>query len=354
MTNILKYSGLVILSLWLIISTFFSYTYLKFGWEEVKYSTWNSLIGDDYLKRPTINQQLSIDIKEVEPVLYHRIKAIAQGDVLEEIRIVSASNIGIPHGSYAYLQDSFQVLFENWPKVLKEFSNDHIYGIYIVAGLRSSGRIYQVHDSDKFVIIINESVLSKDPNVWMTETEESGIKYSSVNEEFEVIIESSCSPVLTLENILIHELGHAFGVAHKLTTSFDHKLESCTSLPFYDKSYSKSIEFEPLSRYADHFNALVYYGDEESKILFSDYQELVVDLEKTSFPTMYASKNEMEFFAEIFYSYVHCEIQNKPFKYLLTDSNGKTTEVGNGIYDERCAYERAIIAAYFEESYAND
>jgi hypothetical protein len=352
--KLIKYFGLTILTVWFLIASFFSYLFLRGGWEEMKHDKWEALTIPEYLKKALVSQQLDIEAKEEELSFHQKIKPLKSSSTLEQIqKAYEYDRIEISLDSYEYLQDSFQLLFEKWPTPLKQFSNEHIYRVYVVKNIPSSAGIFQILNTDKFVVIVNEDVIKKEPNYWMTETEKSSFRYTSNIEKLEVIIENDSSPILTLENILIHEIGHAFGVVHRLTTDFDHKLKPYTSFQFYHNSYSNRIEFEPINKYAGHFKALTFYGYEGDKLSFIDYSELLNDLDKTSFPTMYSSKNELEFFAEMFYSYVHCELQKKPFRYIITDADGKIEEFSNGIKDERCEYERNIIAKYFEENESN-
>lgn len=361
MKKTIKYIAWVFCVIWVITSTFFTYIFFRNSWEDFKHDNWESLVISPDLKIPVIDQNLNIEIESQKILFHKRIQPIKGNNLYHEIQEKYKSEfvgLGIPQNSFEDIQQEFENIYQKWPKTLRLFADKHIYRILIVQGIHTTARIFQINNTDQFVIVVNEKVLTKDANTWMTETEELVFNYSIIEEseyslakeKLEVVIENENDNILTLENILVHEIGHAFGVIKGITTNFNQKIDSCFKFNFFEKNYTNRVVFETKNKYADDYKAMTYYADPFEKLSFLNYADLINNLEKTPFPTMYASNNHLEFFAETFYSYVHCELQKKPFKYILTDSNGNVTEVFNGITEERCAYERNIIASYFDNS----
>lgn len=106
---------------------------------------------------------------------------------------------------------------------------------------------------------------------------------------------------------------------------------------------------EPKDKFLDRYKALTYYGYPSDKLSYEQYKELAISLDKTPFPTMYGSTSQLEFFAETFYSYVHCVIQNKPYEMSLVEGGNEKEIILNGVLSDRCKTQREIIAQYFKE-----
>lgn len=236
-----------------------------------------------------------------------------------------------PAGDYTTLPDQFRPIFDAWPPALKHFADTIIYRVLIVSDLPSSGRILTIEGSDKFVVLIDERTLAMSANDWATQSEETSFHYQDERQRLRVEIEGNDDPILTFENILIHELGHAFGRTLGITPDFDYTLDQNT-YPFFENTFISTVEFERKHSEDLVYNNIIYYGEAQEVLDFEGYYHLVEDLENTSYPTIYSSRNPLEFFADTFYSYVHCVLQSKPYEFIITDSGGSVRKVSNGIY----------------------
>ncbi len=114
------------------------------------------------------------------------------------------------------LIDQLLISIDKWPNNVSEYFWNHVAHIYIVDGLYSSGMADCMDMNETFIIFLNKNILTKSPNKWITEAEESSFKYQNEIETLKIKIEDSDSPHLTAETIIIHELGHIISLNKKL------------------------------------------------------------------------------------------------------------------------------------------
>ncbi len=345
MKKAIKVIGLIVLVLWIVVTTFVSYISIRNNWESIQLHQWEFLMPLGMVTQGT-NNNLNLRLPTDEPMQFcERISPMKFDKLgLALSPKYTSGQLDPPDNSVEYLTSEFVPIFNQWPQALKNFAEDHIYQIVIVKNRKSSARIFAVQNSDKFIVIVNEHVLKQSPNDWIRESEETAFYYDTPTDEVLTFqIEMQDDPILTFENILIHEIGHAFGVVKGLTTDLNEKMNPCNSLDFFNEDYQGYIWLKRKNLLDDRYESLQYYR--EDILSFEQYRELLVGLEDTSYPTLYGATHPMEHFAETFYSYVHCELQKKPYRYILTTSDGKETIIENGIVEKRCARIKEIIHA---------
>ncbi|MEQ9220293.1 MAG: hypothetical protein RLO17_19730 [Cyclobacteriaceae bacterium] len=344
---------IIFITLWLILTTFISYIFLKETWTDFLIEDSKSfipLLTDDQINYE--NEELQFDQYFIETPFVERLENLEESTFWSVLQYELGVFVETPKGDNDEYFERFKTLYESWPDKLKYYAENLIYKVYVVDGLPSSGQIVSINDRSGFIILISESKMLMKPNDWATSVEELNFNPIVDNLSFRVIMEDSDDPILTFENILIHEIGHAVGVATELTPDFTNRGLLKTSFPFYEETYDEFvIRFKKKNKNEQLYARLHYYDTTHfQKLDFSEYKELLVNLEETSFPTTYSSRNHSELFAEMFYSYVHCVLQNKPYKYVVTRDNDQELAIENGIRKERCGYERSFIEHLFKTS----
>jgi hypothetical protein len=326
--RVFKYTLLCILCLWLLVSTFLAYILLRNTYADYKYDQ----LKASYESNPANYYELK-DFTQ-DSLFINRITACKDQAVLKLLqteqklrgyeKTISAGKVNTS------VINSFKTYFINWPQKIKAFCDQEIGGVYSVKNLSSSALTIS-NAAGRYIIFINEQIFEEKANDWSNRIESMPIDFQNSSLRLNHIIEndSSNTPSATLENILLHEIGHCMGDKYGLTPSFSHKVKE--TMDFFKDVYSVSYyELMPEEKYKD-LQTLKFYSDED-KISTSALIELLRKLEGSPFPTLYSAQNEFEFFAEYFYSYLHCIVQKKPFKYRVYEGNNVVLEVENNIY----------------------
>ena len=257
-------------------------------------------------------------------------------------------------------QAEFDSLFIQWPAFLKKFSIDHIKEIYIVKGLGSFGTVLKRKKQGHFIVLLNESLLSTAPNDWASKAELKFLDSYSVYmsllfdkknvKKFEVRIENNDEPILTLENVLIHEIGHIFGDLSGLTPRLFTKNENCY-YPFYSKNLYCLSDYIALS--APPAKGLIdfyFLNENEERWDILGFIDLSNSMANSSYSTIDTMINSNEFFAECFFSYVHCVLMKRPFFYTIS-TELEQFQVQNGFVAERCSFEKSLIELKITETF---
>jgi len=330
MKKVFKYILLSIISLWLLFTSFVTYRFFSNSWTEFKF--------DENKFKRSHNPIWTIGTPTTQIPFIKRISSCNENYILEFIsleRQLQNLKVDVKSGLINEgLINQFKIVYDKWPDGLKRFSENHISNVFIVKNLGSSGYTFTANDSS-FIIFINEDILKERPNDWFNRTEGDCIQNKGSSFLINHLIEDSSnnSPVYTLENILIHEVGHCVGVVEGLTPTFDRKIRLPNELNFYDGTYDvQLINLELKSPYSEIFTKLKYYSPE--KLTFNEYSLMLDELSNSPFPTTYSTQGQLEFFAEYFYSYIHCILQKRPFEYRFINNNRIIKSVGNGIYNQ--------------------
>ena len=330
MKKTLKYVLITITGLWIVFTSFVTYKYFSNSWENFqvieKRKQWSN--------NPIWNNKLiSIDTSFKNRIVSCNEKYILDFITLE--KQLQNKDVKISAGSInADLINQFGKLYEKWPEGLRKFSEKYILNVFIVKNLGSSGYTFTADDSS-FIIFIDESVLNERPNDF-NRTENNCIQFEGTPFLINHVIEEDLNnlPVYTLENILIHEIGHCVGIVKGLTPTFDRRIPLPNELNFYKGCYEVNfIELKELNPYRDKFNKLKYYSNDK-KMNCEEYLVVLDDLKNSPFPTTYSTQGQLEFFAEYFYSYIHCIIQKRPFEYRVFNNNKLIKSVRNGIINQ--------------------
>ncbi len=161
-----------------------------------------------------------------------------------------------------YVIDSFKTYFVGWPKKIKEFCDQEIGGVYSVKNLRSSA-VTISNAAGHYIIFINEQIFEEKANDWCNRIDSMPVDFHNSSLRLSDIIEiDSCNTQsATLENILLHEIGHCIGDKYGLTPSFSHKVKETKE--FFKNVYSVSYYELMLEEKYKDLQALKFYSDEE-------------------------------------------------------------------------------------------
>jgi hypothetical protein len=325
--KIFKYISFGFLILWIVVTSFISYRYLSKSYSDFK----NDQLIEIFKRNPT--NFYSLDEFTNDSLFINRIRPCKNSNLLEFVGTnekLSNNNKNISSGIVDLdVIEQFKRYYENWPAKLKYFCNHQIAGVYSVKNLTTSAITF-VNLNGCYIIFIDEEIFKEKANDWASRIESTAIELKKSSVKVLNIIEADSNNTrgATLENLLLHEIGHCIGEYNGLTPGFSNKLKE--PLNFYKGVYSVSYyELKPETQY-DQFKDIQFYS-KESQISVDHYIELLKKLQTSPFPTMYSTKTELEFFAEYFYYYIHCVVQNKPFKYQLVNDSEIIFELDNKV-----------------------
>jgi hypothetical protein len=214
--------------------------------------------------------------------------------------------------------NQFKQLYNAWPESIKEFAENNIYFVHVVKNLGYSGQCWKLRDAEKYIITLDVSVFMLPPNAWLT---------AKITHPFKIPREIEVKAILekeefntadrTLEFILLHEIGHAFGEKKGFVPQWynrTYSAEASSAYPFLQKKFSNAattMHQAPMHKH--YFGQLKFFNvrnDEKQQGM----QEVYRRAHYYGYPTIYSTQNEDEFFAESFVSYVHCVHQNRPYE----------------------------------------
>ena len=224
----------------------------------------------------------------------------------------------------AELREKTLELIQQWPSEIQRYLNSHVAEIFIVRNFGASGYILTT-DNNRFTILVDESVVVMKPNEWfrMKEGTVVDLESSDVQLLHRIEKDSVDLPERLLEGILIHELAHCIGISEGWHTAVDGNKDLMKDLSLFDGVFDETeTRLKMKSEIREKFRQLRYYQQKE-KLTLQQYQELLEKLPQSPFPTLYATVSDLEFFAEYFYTYVHCIVQKRPLNYTLV--SGKDT-----------------------------
>jgi hypothetical protein len=231
-------------------------------------------------------------------------------------------------------------LMEQWPEELQAYMRHHVSEVLIVSNFGASGYVLSL-DSQRFVILIDESVIGMTPNHWFRMKEGTIVNTEATGHTLLHRIEhdSADVPERLLEGILIHELAHCIGFSEGHTTDAKGRLEGLPrELSIFDGVFSwpdAHLALRP--EFRERFPQLRYYGRQPSMPVAA-YSALLSALDTSEFPTLYATVSDLEFFAEHLYTFIHCVEQGRPLDYVVAHGNDTVAYVSSPITHRRNAH----------------
>jgi hypothetical protein len=244
------------------------------------------------------------------------------------------------------------------PEPLRKLAAERIIGLFLVRDLGSTGYTEAIRDEqgkETFAVIVldREILLKKSANQWATWKERSFFKEAlSRKVELTVRIEKDDEDSVgnAIQLILLHEIGHALGMASGVHPSWNGAPTVSGAWPFTLLSWrmrGATVE----SRYDETFlqrRALRLYAFEKSTFRTTEAAGVYRQLAETNLPTLYAASTLWEDFAESFVTYLHSVRQAKPYEIRIRDA-GIPDAVFTSCWNEnRCRTKRIFLEKWLE------
>ncbi len=237
------------------------------------------------------------------------------------------------------LRADFDQAFASLPTKVKELLQPKLAGVFFLENLGTTALTVQAKggyfQKDVAIIVLDMSIL-KDykANQWATWKENTPFR-ADARYRLEATIEHPAGDnrANAIRYTLLHEAAHVIAVGEKFHPDFFAPLpkdkEIQAKYPFTWESWRVAPYAGKWSSVFDSQFSLrrevVYYATPKlgADRADSTYQQLT----RTSFPTLYATTNPFDDFAESFVSYVHSVIDKRPWQIRLYRDNELTKTV---------------------------
>ncbi len=235
------------------------------------------------------------------------------------------------------------------PKVL-ELIKKRVIGIFTVQNLGGSaltGCAYGKNGSEFGFIILDMNMLNKPANEWITLKEntvfapETGWKLDIKIENDETNTKESA-----VVYIFLHELGHIVHDVYKVLPPLAQE-----SKDFSDFEFSGDVwlnELQPRREISFVYQEILAFYGRNPPFSVQIAPEIYRSLEKTPWATLYGATNANDDFAEFFVSYVHGELQNKPYRITVKRNEAIAYTGINGLKRNNAGERYRIIAGIFD------
>ena len=245
------------------------------------------------------------------------------------------------------------------PERVLRLAHERIIGFYLVADLGGSGYTEAIRDEagkERYAVIVLDRnlLLAKRANAWATWRERSFFKPLPRNNP-ELLLGIEEGPDDSAENailqILLHEIGHALGMAAGTLPSWNGDGTLPPGHPFADLSWrTGGTPVESLWEAAfPERRSLKIYAFDEAPLTAGQAREAYAHLARTGFPTLYAAVSPWEDFAESFANYLHVVRGGKPYAVTIRES-GRPDAVFSACWnEERCAAKRAYLERWLAD-----
>lgn len=251
-----------------------------------------------------------------------------------------------------FMRDVREALADLPPAVRAVLGPDFA-GVYFVEELGGTGYTDVIHEGERPVgayIVLDAGVLSRHrANGWATWKESTPFRpHPGITLKSRIQPDSADTRKHAIQYILLHELGHVLSVRHRVHPEWKlspKEVPQSQEHPFFRLSWrTNRVADRYESRFDDTFplrKDIVYYLG--AKLPGDAAAALYRDLEKTSFPTLYAATHPADDFAESFANYVHVVLMKRPFAIEITE-NGRVVKTYGPCWDhERCGAKRRLI-----------
>ncbi|MBI3714903.1 MAG: hypothetical protein HY255_02785 [Betaproteobacteria bacterium] len=265
----------------------------------------------------------------------------------------------------ASLPEDFMVdvrsAFRELPAKVKALLAPKLAGIYFIEGLGGTGFSDVIWNDEKtkpvagFVLLDASVLRGMTANGWASWKENSPFT-PQAGYSLEAKIEEAAfsNRKNAIQYILLHELGHVLSVRGDIHPSWNLEpkdIASTTAFPFFELSWKTD---RAGNRYVSKFEDVLplrsktvyYFG---AKLQANQMVDAYDALARTNYPSLYASLNPGDDFAESFASYVHTVLMGRPFAIRLLQ-DGKVVKTFGACWSEpRCADKRKILDSLFAD-----
>ncbi len=282
----------------------------------------------------------------------------APGEVVELIGLANIQQAFPDRPRAARVTTDFQRdlldAFSELPPQIRVPLGAKLAGIYFVDDLGGTGYTTQIFDTDSkpvaAFVLLDPSVLSQyTANAWATWKENTPFKAEAgIELTARIETDKEDNRKNAIQYILLHELGHVLAVRSDLHPSWvvpPREPQPTTSYPYFQLSWLVSWNDRRfVTVFDDVFpqrKDVVYYLS--AKLPAGQMTSVYSGLERTNFPTLYATTHPWDDFAEAFVTYVHTVLLRKPFEITIRQ-NGEIARTFDACWEQqRCAEKRVLL-----------
>jgi hypothetical protein len=293
--------------------------------------------------------------------LGERVQSAPQ-ELVDLINLDNAKN-GWPCDTATYRIDdetksNFSQAIKSLPSSVVSLVDSKVVGVFLVEKLGSTGYTDIVYDASGtpvsgFVVIDPTAIGPKKANEWMTWKEQTPFAADDSTKVLARIERKSQDNIPNaLQFILLHEFGHAISIGEDFIpswsqTSSNPKQEN--EFKFYKFSWASS---DGKGKFRSNFDSsmtervkITYYFGAKNRT--SEVLKVYRDLEKTNFPTLYASTSPYDDFADSFAGYVHSVLMKKPYEILILKNGKEEFRLKSCWQEARCREKREFFDSLF-------
>lgn len=239
------------------------------------------------------------------------------------------------------------------PKIWDLFG-ERLLGLYFVEDLGGTGYTDYVLDQNGKPVaaysVFDAAILTqKNANAWATWKENTPFKDGAGYKlHARIETDSNDNRKNAIQYVLLHELGHVLSVGSHIHPPWNirpNEIEKGAEYPFFNLSWRIDPE---AGKYQSIFDAAFpqrlstryYFG---AKLSATDMVPTYINLENTSFASLYAATNPFDDFAESFVTYVHVVLMNRPWQIEIR-RDGEVVHTVKPCWGEpRCAKKKEIL-----------
>jgi hypothetical protein len=245
------------------------------------------------------------------------------------------------------------------PEKVRRLARERIIGLFLVKDLGGSGYTEAIRDEtgrEKFAVIVldRELLLKRPANEWATWKERSFFQpLPGKKTDLHLRIEEDQND--SVENaivyILLHEIGHALGMAGGVHPSWNGDAILSQDHPFPELSWRmRGDKIESLFEEAfPERRLLKVYAFNNASLTQDQARDVYRNLSRTGFATLYAAVSPWEDFAESFVNYLHVVREKRPYELLIREAGRPDAAYPPCWNEERCAAKRAFLERWLED-----
>jgi len=293
---------------------------------------------------------------------FHERIAPAPAELIEKIRIENRiegfSAKPVPADPAPEFSAALGRIESFLPKKVGSLAAERIIGVFLVRDLGSSGYTEAIRDEtgqERFAVIVldQDLLLKRKANDWATWKEKSIFRASPArNVDLTVRIEEDAGNSVenAIEYILLHEIGHALGMAGGVHPSWNGAPPSVDAWPFVRLSWRMNgpVVESLYDRMFSERTAIRPYAFQKSDIAIAQAGSIYRGLTWTNFPTLPAASSLWEDFAESFANYLHVVRGKRPYEVRIRDTDVPDAVFSSCWNEHRCKTKRAFLERWME------
>ncbi len=244
------------------------------------------------------------------------------------------------------------------PEKVGRLAAERIIGVFLVRDLGGTGYAEAVRDEtgqERFAVIVldRDVLLKRKANDWATWKEKSIFKASprrNIDLTVRIEEEAGNSVESAIEYILLHEIGHALGMAGGVHPSWNGA-PSVDARPFPRLSWrmnGAAVESLFDGMFIER-PAIRPYAFEKSTVAIAQAGGVYLGLTRTNFPTLPAASGLWEDFAESFVHYLHVVREKRPYEVRIRAAGVSDVVFSSCWNERRCAAKRAFLERWMED-----